>query len=156
MDDTLRALAVSEDSRLLAAGGKNDEVVVWKLETGSEVARVSAPGEVSHLSFHQNGLSILGADGMVLASGEDFSERTVHAQIQSPAAGWVGEKLLIAAGYEEALIYRRADLELLSRVPGRAYGVTGTGETGWIVLKEKLIKVGAEGEVTAERDAWAK
>jgi WD40 repeat protein len=56
------AVAVSPDGRRAASAARDGMLKVWDLETGQELATVSLEGELSHVVFAPDGITILVAD----------------------------------------------------------------------------------------------
>lgn len=68
-------LAFSMDGTLLAAGGVAGNIVVWNVQSGTEVFRVVAGGPVAGIAFFPNGQSFITAEPAVVLRSTKDGER---------------------------------------------------------------------------------
>eukprot|EP00741_Cyanophora_paradoxa_P015542 tig00020902_g15003.t1 len=104
--DGVLALAVSADGRLLATGGRDRLVCVWRLDEGRFVQPLAAhSGAVRCLAFS--------ADGKALVSGGDDGALVVWRQ--NSGGGWTQEKHIAAhAGAAFSVAVSQDGLKLFS------------------------------------------
>ncbi len=141
------AVAASADGARIAGGGSGPAVVVWEADTGRVVATVVAPGEVGVLSVVGADLVAMGSRAGFEATGVALGAVTTHAELAAPArAGWADELWRVAGGFSAARITRPAPLT----VPGRAYDVARVDDELWILLSDRVVRVGPEGAVRGE------
>jgi WD40 repeat protein len=59
LSSVLLSLAFSPDGQRLATGSLDDQVLLWHLPTGREIASYPVPGPVSALAFAPNGRALV-------------------------------------------------------------------------------------------------
>ena len=138
------AVATSADGQRLAAGGNGDEVLVWSVADGSST-RLEAPGEVGVLQFGADALVAMGSRG-TLRAAYPIGSTLQTLELTAPArAGWAADGWLAAAGHENVTISKPVS----ATVTGRAYEVVGVSDELWILLSDRIVRVGQGGNVIA-------
>jgi WD40 repeat protein len=142
-DQTVRALALSPDGRLLAAAGDDMAVQLWEVDTGKAGARLAGHTDwVLSLAFSPDGdrLASAGYDGVIrlwdVAAGKKLRDMSAAPPpppktVSEPVIVWSlafspdGKEL--AAGTAEGPIHmlNPADGKVLRSLPGHGSAVTG-------------------------------
>ncbi len=147
-------LAVSEDNRWIAAAA-GQTVVIWRADTGTELARLEGVGDVTGLEFQSGDLLVMGSQGVQRASGPDFAAGSVFSTMRAPAAAGLMAGFVILGDYEMVRVYQLPGLNSVAEHPGRAYAMAAVGDGLWIALADELLGLNAQGELSARRSLRA-
>lgn len=101
----IRALAWSADSQLIAAGLDNEQVRVWNVRTGDEVARIQHTDQVFAVDFSSDGKIAASGDGSVLKIWEVNSGKVLHElKVPCGTIRFSPDGSLLAAAYTNKLV----------------------------------------------------
>jgi hypothetical protein len=70
---------------------------------------------------------------------------------RAPAAGGVGDDLLVLGDFERIRAYRLPGMDPLGDVPGRAYAVTPAEDEVWIATADELVRLDRDGRLLGRR-----
>lgn len=138
-NDIVRSCAVSPDGSLLLSAGKDKIIILWDLNTGSEIWRMDCRGDISDCSFSPDGKWILSAEyGGIIKW--DLKGKAIfhinHSSVSKCAVSPDGKKIVSSSLGGTIKIWDANTGELLNSLKhksGSVYSCVVSPDNRWVV-----------------------